>query len=183
MFESRCDAANGRHDLVDRMRELLQLLRHDAFDPIRGRTEGIRGLREVSGQSPDRQQRRHVRNGDGNERQHSEDRADLEQRHVRTPYEDERRRDERWWRLLRRDDAPIAGTFAPLRRASDSPIAIACSRLVTFLLLRPLLSVPFLRRRIALLTVSWAARPYRRAMISPVRPLDHVSTGLDGESI
>ena len=34
------------------------------------------------------------------------------------------------------------GTFAPLLRASESPIAIACLRLVTFLPLRPLFSLP-----------------------------------------
>src|SRR5688572_21294089 len=41
------------------------------------------------------------------------------------------------------------GTFLPFWRASDRPIAIACLRLVTFFLLRPLLKVPFLRLRIA----------------------------------
>jgi hypothetical protein len=66
--------------------------------------------------------------------------------------------DERWddrlaWPRLRCDDPRWAGTFAPLRRASDNPIAIACFRLVTFFLLRPLRSVPFLRRCIALFTV------------------------------
>jgi hypothetical protein len=34
------------------------------------------------------------------------------------------------------------GTFAPRRRASESPIAIACSRLVTFFFERPERSVP-----------------------------------------
>jgi hypothetical protein len=53
-----------------------------------------------------------------------------------------------------------AGTFLPLRRASESPMAIACLRLFTVLPLRPLFSVPFLRRRIALLTVFEAAREY-----------------------
>jgi len=37
------------------------------------------------------------------------------------------------------------GTFLPFRRASESPIAIACLRLFTFFLLRPLRSVPRLR--------------------------------------
>src|SRR5215472_9028565 len=37
----------------------------------------------------------------------------------------------------------MGGTFAPFFRASESPIAIACFRLVTFLPLRPLFSVPF----------------------------------------
>ena len=34
------------------------------------------------------------------------------------------------------------GTFFPSLRASDNPIAIACFRLVTFLPLRPLFSLP-----------------------------------------
>jgi hypothetical protein len=34
------------------------------------------------------------------------------------------------------------GTFAPERRASDKPMAIACFRLVTFFPLRPLFSLP-----------------------------------------
>jgi hypothetical protein len=37
------------------------------------------------------------------------------------------------------------GTFAPARRASAKPIAMACLRLVTFLPDPPLRSVPFLR--------------------------------------
>jgi hypothetical protein len=37
------------------------------------------------------------------------------------------------------------GTFLPLALASDSPIAIACLRLVTFLPERPLFNVPALR--------------------------------------
>src|SRR5688572_9606078 len=41
-----------------------------------------------------------------------------------------------------------AGTFPPERRASDSPIAIACLRLVTFCP-EPLFNVPRLRSRIA----------------------------------
>jgi hypothetical protein len=45
----------------------------------------------------------------------------------------------------------LLGTLAPFSRASDSPIAIACFRLVTRLPL-PLFSVPRLRRRIADLT-------------------------------
>lgn len=36
------------------------------------------------------------------------------------------------------------GTLAPARRAEDSPIAIACLRLVTFFLLLPLRNVPVL---------------------------------------
>ena len=40
------------------------------------------------------------------------------------------------------------GTFAPSWRASDSPIAMACSRLLTRFPERPLRSVPRLRSRI-----------------------------------
>ena len=57
-------------------------------------------------------------------------------------------------RLLRR------GTFAPRRRASESPIAIACLRLVTFLPERPLRSLPCLRSFIARSTLAPAALPY-----------------------
>ena len=51
-------------------------------------------------------------------------------------------------------DDRFLGTFAPFSRASESPIAIACSRLFTVPPLppRPRLSVPFLRRFIALST-------------------------------
>ena len=53
------------------------------------------------------------------------------------------------------------GTFFPFDRASDRPIAIACFLLFTF---RPLLdlSVPFLRRRIALSTSLLALSEYFR---------------------
>lgn len=53
------------------------------------------------------------------------------------------------------------GTFLPFDRASDRPIAIACFLLFTF---RPLpdLSVPFLRRRIALSTSLLALSEYLR---------------------
>jgi hypothetical protein len=39
-------------------------------------------------------------------------------------------------------DEDFLGTFAPSLRASERPIAMACLRLVTFLPLRPLFSVP-----------------------------------------
>src|SRR4029453_10434098 len=45
----------------------------------------------------------------------------------------------------------VRGTFPPARRASDSPIAIACFRLVTFFPERPLFKVPLFCSRIALL--------------------------------
>src|SRR4030095_1564768 len=44
------------------------------------------------------------------------------------------------------------GTLAPDLRASESPIAIACFRLVTFLPLLPLRNVPFFFSCIALFT-------------------------------
>ena len=56
------------------------------------------------------------------------------------------------------------GTLAPFSRASDRPIAIACLRLFTLPPRPPgpLVSVPFLRRRIALATRLLAAFPYLR---------------------
>ncbi len=59
------------------------------------------------------------------------------------------------------------GTFPPFWRACESPMAIACFRLRTFLPLRPLRSVPFLRRRIARRTSFCAALPYRGIGIPP----------------
>jgi hypothetical protein len=62
------------------------------------------------------------------------------------------------------------GTFAPFFRASLSPIAIACFRLVTrppcpdF----PLRSVPLFIRRTALFTLLPAAFPYRVMVISSI---------------
>src|ERR1700682_3364337 len=52
------------------------------------------------------------------------------------------------------------GTFAPDLRASESPIAIACLRLVTFFPERPERSFPFLRSFIARSTFSPAFLPY-----------------------
>src|SRR4030095_7637730 len=54
----------------------------------------------------------------------------------------------------------LRGTFPPARRASESPMAIACFRLVTFFPDRPLFNVPRLRSRIARSTFSLAIRPY-----------------------
>src|SRR5262249_22665077 len=54
----------------------------------------------------------------------------------------------------------LRGTFAPARRASDRPIAIACLRLFTRLPERPLRSVPRLRSCIARLTFCCAFLPY-----------------------
>nr|WP_284351258.1 hypothetical protein [Roseisolibacter agri] len=58
----------------------------------------------------------------------------------------------------------LRGTLAPSSRASDRPIAIACSRLVTRppCPALPRFSVPDFRRRIALATRLPAAFPYRR---------------------
>jgi hypothetical protein len=61
--------------------------------------------------------------------------------------------------------AAFFGTFAPAARASESPIAIACSRLVTLRPERPLLSVPALRFFIARSTSAEAFFEYFRAMI------------------
>ena len=47
-------------------------------------------------------------------------------------------------RLLFSTKTSSSGTFAPAFRASESPMAIACLRLVTFFPLRPLFSVPAL---------------------------------------
>ena len=62
-----------------------------------------------------------------------------------------------------RVDRPLRrarGTFAPLRRASDNPIAMACLRLVTRLPDRPDRSDPRLRSRMARATICDALRPY-----------------------
>jgi hypothetical protein len=63
-------------------------------------------------------------------------------------------------RFSRRYSFGGCGTFAPLRRASDNAMAMACLGFFTFspLLLR---SVPFLRRRIVRSTLLTAASPYR----------------------
>jgi hypothetical protein len=53
----------------------------------------------------------------------------------------------------------LDGTLPPARRASESPIAIACLRLVTRLPDLPLLSVPRLRSCIARSTFSCAFFP------------------------
>jgi hypothetical protein len=56
------------------------------------------------------------------------------------------------------------GTLPPERRASDSPIAMACLRLVTFLPERPLRNDPVLRSCIARFTFVCAFFPYLAAM-------------------
>jgi hypothetical protein len=64
------------------------------------------------------------------------------------------RRDDDFFLLLFLEELFFAadfffGTFAPDFRASESPMAIACFRLVTFFPLRPLFSVPLFFSRIA----------------------------------
>jgi hypothetical protein len=56
--------------------------------------------------------------------------------------------------------ADFFGTLPPARRASDSPIAIACLRLFTFLPDLPLRNVPALRSCIAFSTLDCAFLPY-----------------------
>jgi hypothetical protein len=60
-------------------------------------------------------------------------------------------------------------------------MAMACFRLVTFLPLRPLLSVPRLRRRIADRTVLLAPRLYFLAMI--VLPTYFVAGSVDANAV
>jgi hypothetical protein len=79
------------------------------------------------------------------------------------------------------------GTLAPFFRASDKPMAIACLRLFTVFPLRPDLSAPFLRRRIALSTRFDAALPYflrpedfRAAIVTPYNDLSGLSPARDG---
>jgi hypothetical protein len=68
--------------------------------------------------------------------------------------------------LLRRPPFLGGGTLAPFFRASDNPIAMACSRLFTLppRPALPLRRVPRFRRRIALSTVLPAALPYFRRL-------------------
>ena len=67
--------------------------------------------------------------------------------------------------FLRREEEPRrldrgGGTFPPARRASDSPIAIACFRLFTVLPDRPDLSWPRFISCMARSTFFWAFWPY-----------------------
>jgi len=55
----------------------------------------------------------------------------------------------------------LAGTLPPARRASESPMAIACLRLFTFFPEPPLRSVSCLRSCIAFSTFDCAFFPYR----------------------
>ena len=76
----------------------------------------------------------------------------------------------------------MRGTRAPFLRASLRPMAMACFRLVTFLPLRPLLSVPRLRRRIADRTVLLAPRLYFLAMIV-VLPANSVAASVNANDV
>src|SRR5260370_27048963 len=62
----------------------------------------------------------------------------------------------------------LLGTFAPAFRASDSPIAIACFLLVTFLPDRPLFRVPSFRSCIAFSPLSEAFLPYLAILLPPL---------------
>lgn len=70
----------------------------------------------------------------------------------------------------------LAGTFPPSRRASDSPIAIACFLLVTFLPERPLFNVPSLRSCIAFSTFSLAFFPYLAIAVTSPGPSTSITT-------
>jgi hypothetical protein len=72
-------------------------------------------------------------------------------------------------------DERRAGTFAPFSRASLSPMAIACFRLVTFLP-DPLSSVPRFLRRIADSTFFDADLPYLAMLTSRALLAKHVLT-------
>jgi hypothetical protein len=54
----------------------------------------------------------------------------------------------------------LLGTFAPAARASESPIAIACLRLVTFFFERPERKVPCFRSCMTFFTVLATEAPY-----------------------
>jgi hypothetical protein len=62
------------------------------------------------------------------------------------------------------DEAFFDGTLPPARRASDSPMAMACLRLVTFLPERPLFSFPRFISCMFSSTFSEAFLPYLLAM-------------------
>ena len=64
--------------------------------------------------------------------------------------------------------ACLVGTFAPARRASDNPIAIACLRLVTFLPVLPLFRVPCFLSCITFFTFAAAFFPYLAMKLSPL---------------
>jgi hypothetical protein len=65
------------------------------------------------------------------------------------------------------DEDFLRGTLPPAFRASDSPIAMACFLLVTFLPDRPLFSFPVFRSCIAFSTFSDAFLPYLAMFLLP----------------
>src|SRR5688572_9202094 len=67
------------------------------------------------------------------------------------------------------------GTLAPFLRASESPMAIACFLLVTFLPDLPLFKVPFFRLCIAFSTFSDALLPYFAIMHLSLADLSYFS--------
>jgi low affinity Fe/Cu permease len=102
------------------------------------------------------------------ERERLDDRPRLDERDRERPDERDLERPDELERL--RDDERLflerelrLGTLPPSRRASESPIAIACLRLFTFLPDRPERSVPCLRSCIAFSTLLEAFLPYLRA--------------------
>ena len=81
------------------------------------------------------------------------------------------------YRLLRpRFREPLRGTFPPALLASDSPIAIACLRLVTFFPDRPDRRVPLFLSRIALSTFCPAFFPYFAIGVSFDHTHEHIRT-------
>jgi hypothetical protein len=66
------------------------------------------------------------------------------------------------------EEACFLGTFAPARRASESPIAIACFLLVTFFPDFPLFKVPLFRSCMTFLTFACALFPYLAIVFSRV---------------
>src|SRR5688572_22149649 len=70
------------------------------------------------------------------------------------------------------------GTLPPARLASESPMAMACLRLVTFLPVLPLRSVPRFRSRMTFSTLVCAFFPYRLAMRSSGSDAFHRPAGL-----
>jgi hypothetical protein len=86
----------------------------------------------------------------------------LDRERLRDELDRERPRDDDLRERPPLEREPRLGTFPPSRRASDSPIAIACLRLVTFLPERPDRSVPCLRSCMAFSTLFEAFLPYLR---------------------
>src|ERR1700761_1044481 len=68
-------------------------------------------------------------------------------------------------------EADFRGTFAPARRASERPMAMACLGLVTFLPDRPLRSVPCFISSMARSTLRPLALLYLRAITLSMAPV------------